>query len=307
MRAARGDFENNIMKSQTKKIWALLTLLGFAAMPMTLRADTHIYAGALGTNQNDKLYFSNGSAFDATQSSFLFPQILRTNGLNTGFYRGEVGQITFASLAATLDNGGPIPGAAALGAQLAVQVVSVSGPAGGSFQFWEGTGLDGAGVDGSDLGNITFSVPVGTTNGTNTLVISENGGGPGTDPYGHIHGREFTTSRPGIYLVGFRVIDISSNGTNGGPIQSPSDILPIRFQAGLRVENFQLFTNRATIFFRSPVGISNILETADSLAPTNWQTIGNGLRGNDALQSLSETNVSKPNRFYRLRQINNGP
>lgn len=296
------------MKPQTVKIWFMqLALLVIAMATFVVHADTHIYAGALGTNQNDKLYFSNGSSFDATQSSFLFPQILRTNGLNTGYNRGEIGQITFASLATTVENGGPVPGAAALGAQLAVQVVSVSGPAGGSFQFWEGTGLDGVGADGSDLGNITFSVPVGTTNGTNTFVISENGGVPGTDPYGHIHGREFTTSVPGIYIVGFRVMDISSNGTNGGPIHTPSDILPVRFQAGLRIEKFQALTNRATVFFRSPVAISNILEATDSLAPANWQTVGSGLRGNDTLQSLSESNISKPSRFYRLRQINNGP
>src|SRR6187455_1246137 len=45
-------------------------------------ADTHIYAGALGTNQNDKLNFSNGALFDARLSSFSLPQVLRTNGLN---------------------------------------------------------------------------------------------------------------------------------------------------------------------------------------------------------------------------------
>ena len=105
-----------------------LVMLGYSAWPLPAHADIHIYAGAAGTNQNDKLYFSNGSAFDAGKSTFAFPQILRTNGLNTGYYRGEVGQITFASLAGTIDNGGPIPGSAALGAQLAVQVVSVSGP-----------------------------------------------------------------------------------------------------------------------------------------------------------------------------------
>src|SRR6185436_17749901 len=77
------------------------------------------------------------------------------------------------------------------------QVVSVAGPPGGSFAFWEGDGE-------SDLGAITFSVPVGTTHATHYLVISENHGEPGADPYGHIHGREFTTSAAGTYIVGLR-------------------------------------------------------------------------------------------------------
>jgi len=281
--------------------------VGISIQPFTAHADIHIFAGALGTNQNDKLNFSNGAAFDATSTAFAFPQILRLNGLNAGYYRGEIGQITFSSLAGTIGNGGPIPGCAAPGAQLAVQVVSVSGPAGGSFQFWEGSGLSGFGADGSDLGMITFNVPVGTTDGTNIFVISENGGAPGTDPYGHIHGREFTTSLPGMYVVGLRLVDISSNGTNGGPIHSASDVLPVRFQAGLRIESFQIFTNRATVTFRSPTAISNILEATDSLVPASWQAIGSGLKGNSSLQSISDTNISRPGRVYRLRQINNGP
>src|SRR6185295_7256922 len=121
--------------------------------------------------------------------------------------------------------GGPVAGHAAFGLRLAVQVVSVQGPPGGSFAFWEGDGE-------SDLGTITFSVPVGTTNGTNYLIISQNSGEPGADPYGHIHGREFTSSAQGIYTVGFRVIDASTNGLGSGPIQAPSDVLPVKFQAG---------------------------------------------------------------------------
>jgi hypothetical protein len=168
-------------------------LLGLEAFALPSFGDTHIFSSAIGTNQNDKLNFSNGAAFDANLSTYSFPQILRTNGLNTGYYRGDV--LTFTALAGTLANGGPIPGHAAFGSRLAVQVVSVAGPAGGSFAFWEGDGE-------SDLGNVTFSVPVGETNGTNFLVVSENNSEPGADPYGHIHGREFTTSLPGTYTVG---------------------------------------------------------------------------------------------------------
>ncbi len=277
---------------------SVLALLGWVAGTLSCRADTHIYAGALGTNQNDKLYFSNGVLFDATKSGYSFPQILRTNGLNTGYYRGDV--LTFSALAGTIPNGGPIPGHAAFGAQLAVQVASVEGPAGGSFAFWEGDGE-------SDLGVITFSVPVGTTNGMNYLIISENNGAPGTDPYGHLHGREFTASAPGTYIVGFRVIDISTNGAGGGPLQSLSDILLMRFQAGLRIETIQTFTNRVSVSFRSPPAISNVLEATGFIDSGNWLPVAGPLRGNNNLQFLTETNAPGATRYYRLRALNNLP
>lgn len=276
----------------------MLIVTGLGSFLAPGRADTHIYAGALGTNQNDKLYFSNGGAFDAELTSYSFPQVLRTNGPNAGYYRGDV--LTLSALAATIPNGGPIPGSAALGAQLAVQVVSVTGPPGGSFAFWEGDGE-------SPLRAITFSLPVGTTNGTNYLVISQNGGEPGTDPYGHIHGRAFTCSTPGTYVVGFRVIDLSTNGTGGGPIHSPSDLLPVRFQAGLRIESIQTMTNRVTVSFRSAPAISNLLEATDSTWPGSWQPAAAPLRGNNNLQSFTETNAPSGNRFYRIRQLNNLP
>jgi hypothetical protein len=277
---------------------SVLALLNLAAWALPCAADTHIFAGALGTNQNDKLNFSNGVLFDATLSSYSLPQILRTNGMNAGHYRGDA--LTFSALAGTIPNGGPIPGHAAFGSQLAVQVVSVAGPPGGSFAFWEGDGE-------SDLGAITFSVPSGTTNGTNFLIVSENNNVPGTDPYGHIHGREFTTSAPGTYTVGFRVIDVSTNGPGGGPIQSPSDVLPMRFQAGLRIEAMQRLTNQVTFSFRSPPAISNVLEATSALGSGSWLPVAGPLRGNGNLQSLTDTNAPAGNRFYRLRLLNNLP
>ena len=280
---------------------AVFALLGLVSCVPSSRADTHIYAGALGTNQNDRLYFSNGLVFDATRTAYSFPQILRTNGLNKGYYRGDV--LTFSALAATEPNGGPIgptPGHAAFGSWLAVQVVSVAGPPGGSFSFWEGDGE-------SDLGVITFSVPVGTTNGTNYFLVSENAGVAGSDPYGHIHAREFTTSSSGTYIVGFRVIDLSTNGTGGGPIQSPSDVLLVRFQAGMWIEAFQTFTNRVTASFRSLPGITNSLQATDSIESGPWLTVAGPLRGSGNLQSLAETNVPSGHRYYRLRVLNNLP
>lgn len=275
-----------------------LAVLAWAFASFSLRADTHIYGGALSTNQNGKLFFSNGPLFDATRTNFALPQVLRTNGLNVGHYRGDA--LTFSALPGMPINGGPVPGHAALGSLLAIQVASVKGPPGGSFAFWEGDGE-------SDLGVITFSIPVGESKGSNFFVISQNFGQSDTDPYGHIHGRQVTTSLPGIYLVGFRLIDVSTNGASGGPIHTPSDILELRFQAGGAIETLRLFTNRVTAFFRSPPGISNLLERTESISSTHWQPAAPPIRGNNFLQSLTDTNAPVENRFYRLRQLNNLP
>jgi hypothetical protein len=278
-------------------LWTLfLLVLTWAVFP--LKADTHIYVGALGTNQNDKLNFSNGLLFDASKTNFALPQILRTNGLNAGHYRGDT--LTLTALPGTEPNGGPIPGHAAFGSRLAVQVASVKGPPGGSFAFWDGDGESAQGV-------ITFSLPVGATNGTNFFVVSENRGESGADPYGHIHGREVTTSAPGTYLVGFRVIDVSTNGLGGGPIHLPSDVLEVRFQAGVRIETLQTFTNRVTASFRCPPGISNLLERTASLTVPDWQRAAPPLRGNNNLQTFTDTNAPVENGFYRIRQLNSLP
>jgi hypothetical protein len=107
--------------------------------------------------------------------------------------------------------------------------------------------------------------------------------------------------------VGFRVIDISTNGVGGTPLQSPSDVLLVRFQAGLWIEGMQTFTNRVTVSFRSPPGISNLLEATTYLTSSNWFPAAAPLRGNNNLQTFVDTNVPVDRRFYRLRQLNNLP
>lgn len=267
------------------------------ALPLRLTADTHVYAGAVGTNLNDALSFTVASIFD-TNSGFRLPMVLRTTGLNAGYYRGDT--LTFTALSATDLGTGQVLGRALLGSRLAVQVVSVEGPAGGAVQFWEG--------DGENPGNqVTFQVPVGETRGTNAFIISENDGAPGSDPYGHIHGREFTTSTSGLYTVGFRLIDVSTNGIGGGPMHSPSAVLPMYFQAGPVIESIAAGPNGIRVFFRSAPGVTNALEASSTPQGGIWSAVSAGLRGNSALQSLVDPNPSDPGRYYRLRLLNIPP
>ena len=275
-------------------LWSFVCLV---VHPARIAADTHIYAGAVGTNLNDALAFTVASLFD-TNSGYSLPMVLRTTGFNSGYYRGD--SLTFTALSATDLGTGQVLGRALLGSRLAVQLVSVTGPAAGAVQFWEG--------DEENPGNqITFSVPVGEIRGTNAFIISENDGTPGSDPYGHIHGREFTTSTAGLYTVGFRLIDVSTNGIGGGPMHSPSAVLPIYFQAGPVIESIVRAPNGIRVQFRSAPGVTNVLEASPTPVGGEWTAVTAGLRGNSTLQSLVDLNPSPAIRFYRLQLLNTPP
>jgi len=260
----------------------------------TLRADTHIYAGASTNAGDNRLAFTVANLFDVA-SGYRHPMVLRTNGLNAGHYRGDV--LTFTALSATDIGTGQLPGRALLGARLAVQVVQVDGPAGGFFEFWEGDG-ENPGAD------VTFRDPVGTTGGSHSLVISENDGGPGSDPYGHIHGREFTTTVAGLYTVGFRLIDVSTNGPQGGPLHAPSDVFSMRFQAGPVIEAIQPVPTGVQLSFRTPLGITNLIEFKEGLQSPDWTPLAAPLRGNNKLQTVIDPQPSAAVRLYRLRVLN---
>jgi len=283
------------MSVLTSRLLAVVVVALVGLLPA--RADTHIFAGAAGTNSGDALVFTVASLFD-TRSGYKLPMVLRTNGHNAGYHRGDT--LTFTVLSATDLGTGQVLGRSLLGSRLAVQVVEVAGPAGGAIGFWEG--------DGENPGNeITFSVPVGTTGGTSSFVVSENEGTPGSDPYGHIHGREFTATTAGLYTVGFRLVDISTNGPGGGPLHAPSSVLSMFFQAGPTIETIQSVTNGMRVFFRSAPGVTNVLEASDGLGAIAWRPVSGGLRGNSALQSLTDTNAAPDVRVYRLRLLNIPP
>jgi hypothetical protein len=61
------------------------------------------------------------------------------------------------------------------------------------------------------------------------------------------------------------------------------------------------------VSFRSPPGISNLLESAASISLVDWLPAAPPLRGNNNLQSFTDTNAPAGSRFYRIRQLNNLP
>src|SRR5258706_13539102 len=148
----------------------ILAGIGIAAFTLTAIAQDHghLNVGAESQTVGSKLIFANGAAF-ATNSGYV-KTLTYTNGPTyAGYFHGNT---TLTVLPATAEHAGPDPQAPALGSYIVAQLVSLEGPEGGEFAFW-------------DTGGITpsFSIKVGEA-GTNTWILSENAGAPGTDPYG---------------------------------------------------------------------------------------------------------------------------
>ena len=177
----------------------------------------HLEVGATGQNQNDALVWANGDEL-AASSGYVHNLTLADTGRYAGLYNGN---ITFVAMSSA-DAGGP-----ALGSFIQTEFVSVAGPSGAFFGFWDGVDLGGGLTP-------TYNIATGSEGLSLRYVLSDANAGAGQagqDPFGHLHGRRFTASTEGLYTVGFRAVDTSVNGVDGGAIHAPSDIIYINFQA----------------------------------------------------------------------------
>jgi hypothetical protein len=204
----------------------------------------HINAGisdtdSNGADQDDPLAFFSDEIPDfESGGGFTVSMPLSETGRFAGYYNGSQ-TFTVLSALSGLPEDDQHP---ALNSFIQLQLVSVSGPAGGVFGFWESTALGGGSTP-------TFSLAVGATNGTDMWALSEDDSSG--DPYGHIHARRFSASLPGLYSVGFRLVDNSTAGASGGPIHVPSRIYLIDFNAIPEPASASLFAAGAiTLFLR---------------------------------------------------------
>jgi hypothetical protein len=263
--------------------------LALSAHNNLLAADhAHLNAGAVGVEQNDKLIFNNAANY--LMSSGYVKTLTHTNaGTYAGYYQGNV---TLTALPQTAINAGPVPNAPAPGSFIRAQLVSVEGPADGVFAFWD-----------SEATSPTISLVSGQT-GTNSWVLSENDGSPGSDPYGHIHGRRFTATKPGIYTIGFRRIDGSTNGIGGGPIHTPSDVLKVYFQADVNMQFVEPDKDHSRVHFSAPLGSNWQLETTDSLeGKPAWVLVGTPITGDDLFHEMEHNVPVQGQRYYRIRAV----
>lgn len=264
-------------------VWILM--LSFPGR--VLAQHSHLNAGAVQPVAGSPLYFANGFNF-LTESGYAVPLKAVTNGTFAGLYRGT---ITFTSLPATENYGGPAFGHAAPGAHLELQVESIRGPQGGAFVFWENE-------NGEPGEAITFSVPVSETQGTNRFALSENDGSPDSDPYGHIHGRYFGATKPGLYEIGLRILNTSVNGPGGGALHPASELAAMYFQAGVTVADVSVQEGSATVRYAAFKGGTYHLETATS-PEGPWAEVGSPTIGADHLVSVTTTAAETA--YFRLR------
>jgi len=250
----------------------------------------HLNAGAVGTNVNDQANWNN--AMDFIASSGYVKTFDYTNaGKYAGYYQGN---ITLAALPQTAAYGGPTAGAASFGALFLGRISLLFGPPGGTFGFWETNSTTAP----------TISVGVGET-ATNLFRITQTDGSPGADPFGHIHGRRMSTTKPGIYQVGFQAVDVSTNGIGGGPIHPPSAVLPVWFQAGVNIGSVEpdYLDGHVHVRFGAPANTTWQLESCDSLTSTDWQPAGAPVTGQDYFIDVMHEGNPGTNRFYRVRRL----
>lgn len=248
----------------------------------------HLDAGAVGKNQNDRLIWANAADFVAG-SGYVKTLDYTNSGRFAGYFQGG---ITPTALPATEANAGPDPDAAALGAYLQFRLSFLEGPPGGEFGFWE-------------TGSTAPSLSIGASlANTNLWRLSENDGAAGSDPFGHIHGRRFTATKPGVYLIGFQAVDTSTNGADAGPIHTPSEELPIRFQAGVNV--FEVVPapteGGVRIRFGAPAGFLWQVEVTTHLAAAEgWAATGPPLPGEDQVVEVFHETAATQANYYRVK------
>lgn len=272
------------MKLHSVSFAAALCL--FLSWSASAQDHGHFYVGATTPSQGAQLVIQNAADFINT-SDYVKTLNFTNGGRYAGFFEGN---ITFEAKSSTDVFGDPDPNSAALGAWIFAQITAVEGPVGGAFNFWE-----------SNATSPSFTIPSGSSS-TNEWAISQNNGAPGTNPFGHIHGRRFTATLPGIYTVTFRAVDHSTNGTGGGAIHTPSDTLKVSFQAGINVASITRSANGSAIRFGSLLGRTFYLEANSSLSTTNWNEISS-VSGDDHFLTLNDTNNSAA-QFYRIRVSN---
>jgi len=197
--------------------WAGLALAGLGTLTAQAQHG-HLDAGAASTALGSPVIWANGLLY-AESTGYIQSMTRATSGTYNGYLNSGP---TLTALPGTVANGGPSGNASALGSFLEFKFTLFSAPSGGTFSFWD----HGATAPTTTLGVGQTSPLFELSGGEGNIVAGTLGG----DPYGHIHGRRFTVDMPGDYSVGFQAFDTSVNGTGGGPIHTPSDVLTIHFQ-----------------------------------------------------------------------------
>ncbi len=280
----------------------MLALLLASVTAPALQAHDHLEAGVLSPTPGAPLAFLNAADYGGEYGFAFNLEAGDPGSPYEGYF--HMNDLVFAAQPATPDYGGPEPGAAGLGTQVAAQLLRVQGPAGAHLGFWETV------QDDVDSTNLTWMVPIPLTSGTNLIQVTQSPSSPTSDPYGHLHGRIYSVDQPGFYVTTWRFVDLSTNGPGGGPVQAPSAPFDLYFQADLTIARIQKTPAGADIVFAAPSNIPDsgigpatnyTLEASPLLGTTaQWSAVGQVVVGDDHVHTNSVT-LGTTGTYFRLR------
>jgi hypothetical protein len=162
-----------------------------------------------------------------------------------------------------------------------IELLSVSGPAGGSFAFWE----------------------VGATSPTWSRVAGWNSGQGGIPSFPvvvngdtHAHGRAFTMDRPGNYTVTFRAVD-----ANGIFSASANHTIVFRAQQPPPL-SISIVDGQVNLSFTSRANFVYDLQRCEDLATGDWENVElhTFLDGDGSVIPMTDPIGRKRQAFYRL-------
>jgi hypothetical protein len=164
------------------------------------------------------------------------------------------------------------------GADPRIEILAVTGPAGGSFAFWE----------------------VGATAPTWRQAAGWAGDGEvfpvifGGDT--HVHGRAFTMSLPGTYTVTFRAVDAARRfAASANKTITFIALQPPKLFIGVNQSNVSLsFTSRANLVYD--------LQVCTDLASGEWSNVAPHIfmDGDGDVIGMTDSVAGRPKAFYRL-------
>jgi hypothetical protein len=164
-----------------------------------------------------------------------------------------------------------------------IELVSVQGPAGGNFAFWEAgattpTWSRAAGWSSAQGGIPTFPVVVGGE--------------------GHTHGRAFTMDKPGSYAVTFRAVE-----TNGAAEPSAEHTFVFRAQQPPQL-SISTTDGKANLEFTSRLlntsrPLNYDLQVCTNLPSGVWTSVVL-VQGDGGPKLVNDPMAGRPRAFYRL-------
>lgn len=219
----------------------------------------------------------------------------------------------FSLVALSSDPDFPEAGHALPGSWIWCEILSVTGPEGAHFGFWDAQRS-------YYFDTPTYLLPVNQPTGSPRFVISEGADQADADPYGHIHHRAWTADKPGDYFLTIRFVDLSTNRPGGVPWHAPSASYVYHFRAGPDFTPTGQHVPGAgyVLTWPSQMGISPNAYPEESgmvfrilrgttLAPADWTVVGEVTAGATATATFTDPSPPAGKAFYRLAYDWNTP